>query len=288
MPKYKIIDEILSIEGDNIETFDEWFNDYKVSDDCEPTVRYRIKHGDISPCNDEHISHSEMVDKYRREDKTTLQYGADGVVRMQIVHNDALDDIEFTLTNMVEPVLSNSDLEYMYMGSYFYFYMLRRDVIMFHSSGLSFDGQGLLFTAPSGTGKSTHTRLWQAKFGDRVKMINDDKPAVGCGETFMTYGTPFSGKDHINNNISAPLKAIVLIDRAPENSVSVLNGVAKTHAIAEEILRPFNNPKLMIQTLELVDKVANNVPCYKLSCTPTEEAVDVIYSRLVQDGVLKG
>ena len=82
------------------------------------------------------------------------------------------------------------------------------------------DGAAYLFTAPSGTGKSTHTRLWREVFGDRVWMINDDKPMLRISENLVTaYGTPWNGKHHISRNASAPLKAIVQLNRGKENII---------------------------------------------------------------------
>ena len=61
-------------------------------------------------------------------------------------------------------------------------YVLQKDVLLFHSSALALDGQVYLFAAPSGTGKSTHARLWRETFGDRVVMVNDDKPLLKIAE----------------------------------------------------------------------------------------------------------
>ena len=80
------------------------------------------------------------------------------------------------------------------------------DGFFFHSSALELDGEGYLFTALSGTGKSTHTRNWRRLFGDRVTMINDDKPIIRkIDGRFYVCGTPWMGKSNIGCNRMAPV-----------------------------------------------------------------------------------
>lgn len=86
------------------------------------------------------------------------------------------------------------------------------NVLMLHGSALAFDGEGIIFSVKSGTGKSTHSRHWREVFGSRVRMIND-KPMLNINE-MKVYGTPWNGKHRLGNNNSAPIKAIVKIERA--------------------------------------------------------------------------
>ena len=92
------------------------------------------------------------------------------------------------------PYLSLDSCEYMCTGSMFYSQLLRHNGIMLHSSCVVVDDGAYLFTARSGTGKSTHTNLWLEKFGDRAYILNDDKPALRLENgTWFAYGTPWSG-----------------------------------------------------------------------------------------------
>ena len=78
------------------------------------------------------------------------------------------------------------------------------------------DGEAYIFTAVSGTGKSTHAMLWREVFGERVRMINDDKPLIRItpeGKA-VVYGTPWDGKHHLSKNSAFPLKAICWLTRA--------------------------------------------------------------------------
>ena len=98
--------------------------------------------------------------------------------------------------------------------------MLEYDTFLFHGSCVAVDGAGYLFTASSGTGKSTHTRLWRELLGDRAVMVNDDKPLIRVSKDGATiYGTPYNGKHRLGSNIAVPLKAVCLLERAQTNTI---------------------------------------------------------------------
>ena len=106
--------------------------------------------------------------------------------------------------------------------------LLERDTLLLHGSTVAVDGQAYLFTAPCGTGKSTHTRLWRELFGDRAVMVNDDKVFLQLRQDGVwAYGSPWMGKHGIGTNISAPLKGICFLRRGTENRIqkqSRING----------------------------------------------------------------
>ena len=83
------------------------------------------------------------------------------------------------------------------------------DTFLFHGSAVAVDGQTYLFTAKSGTGKSTHSRLWRKLLGDRAVMVNDDKPLIRVDDDGVTiFGTPYDGKHRLSTNTALPLKAV--------------------------------------------------------------------------------
>ena len=88
--------------------------------------------------------------------------------------------------------------------------LIDNDIILFHGSVVAVDGKGYLFTAVSGTGKSTHTRLWREYLGDRAVMVNDDKPLLKIKDNVTVYGTPWDGKHHLSSNISVVLPIVSL------------------------------------------------------------------------------
>lgn len=154
--------------------------------------------------------------------------------------------------------------------------------LSFHASAIMMDGGAYLFSAPSGTGKSTHTRLWQRRFGtDRVTVINDDKPALRIVDGVChAFGTPWSGKHQINANASAPLKAIVFLVRGSENRIRRLNGRETFARVLEQCLCVIRTPVQMMNLMELLDRMLSTTPVYELACTIDEQAAQLVYDTV--------
>ena len=158
--------------------------------------------------------------------------------------------------------------------------MIDHDTILFHGSVIAVDGEGFLFTAKSGTGKSTHTRLWREYFGERAVMVNDDKPLLKIGESGVTaYGTPYSGKHRLGANISVPLKAICILTRAEQNHIERISREEAYPMLLQQVYRPADMLK-MSSTLSLVDRLADNVRLYRLGCNMDIEAAKVAYEGM--------
>ena len=99
-------------------------------------------------------------------------------------------------------------------------------VLLMHGSALCMDGRAYIFSAPSGTGKSTHARLWREVFGDRVWMINDDKPLLRFSEQGVdVWGSPWDGKHRLSRNASASLQAVIFLRRGMENRIRPMTAV---------------------------------------------------------------
>jgi hypothetical protein len=156
------------------------------------------------------------------------------------------------------------------------------DGFFFHSSSLMLDGEGYVFTALSGTGKSTHTSLWRKHFGDRVTMINDDKPIIRkTGGKFFIYGTPWMGKAEIGNNIKSPVKAVYVLKRGEQNSAVRVSIGAVFKEILEATVVP-TEKELMSKLLSLLDEFFTSVPIYLLTCNISQNAVEAAYNAANQ------
>ncbi len=154
---------------------------------------------------------------------------------------------------------------------------LDRDVLLFHGSALTLDGNGYLFTAPSGTGKSTHAALWRAVWGDRVLMVNDDKPLLRVTDTgVLVSGTPWDGKHHLSAPGDYPLRAICLLERGEENRIYPMTSQEIYPALLGQTYRP-EDPLLMMKTLALLDRAMQHLKFYKMICTISPEAARVAY-----------
>lgn len=159
--------------------------------------------------------------------------------------------------------------------------LLPQDILLFHCSSLELDGRAYLFTAPSGTGKSTHARLWRQVFGDRVTMINDDKPLLRRQPdgSWKVYGTPYGGKDDLQTNTSQTICGIVLLERAPENHIERVSARDAFPRLLAQTYHDPNDPAALLRTMDLVGALAQ-LPVFRLGCTISEEAVHTAYQAL--------
>ena len=152
--------------------------------------------------------------------------------------------------------------------------------IVFHCSAIMVDGNAYLFTAPSGTGKSTHTRLWREMLGDKAVMVNDDKPLIRMvdGE-FFVYGTPWNGKHHLDTDCKAKIKAICQIYQDKENSIKKISKNQMLITILNQTIRP-KNVEDMDKLLGLIDKLLSSVDIYSLGCNISKEAALLSFNTM--------
>lgn len=179
------------------------------------------------------------------------------------------------------PHLSDEDCEYLVTGRIFYNQLLNHGGMMLHSSAVVMDGWAYLFSAPCGTGKSTHTTLWRKVFGeDRARILNDDKPALRFEDgRFYAYGTPWSGKTDQNINIRVPLAGVCMLRRGEVNTIKPYTGAAAIHDLLEQTVRPAD-PARMGCMLDLMDKLMTTVPVWELHCNMDPEAARVSYEAM--------
>lgn len=158
--------------------------------------------------------------------------------------------------------------------------MLDYDIFLFHGSVIAVDGIGYLFTAKSGTGKSTHARLWRELFGERAVMINDDKPLIQITDHgVLAYGTPWDGKHHLSSNTGVPLKAICILNRSEINEITGIDKREVLPILCQQSYRP-SDPTALMKTLSLVDKLGDSVKLYRLKCNMEPEAARISYAGM--------
>ena len=179
-----------------------------------------------------------------------------------------------------QPHLSKDDAEYISTGQFFYNTLLRHSGFLLHSSAVVVDGKAYLFSAASGTGKSTHTQLWLDTFGDRAYMLNDDKPAIRYEDgAWYAYGTPWSGKYDISTNARVPLAGICFLKRGEVNEIKPFTGSAAAFAFLEQTIRPAN-AAIRVKLMDLVEQLVKDVPFWQLSCNMEKEAAMVSYRAM--------
>lgn len=154
------------------------------------------------------------------------------------------------------------------------------DTILFHGSVIAVDGCGYLFTAKSGTGKSTHTRLWREHFGDRAVMVNDDKPFLKLeNDRVIACGSPWNGKHRLGCNMSVPLKAICILERGTENTINPIAAKEALPMLLQQSQRPMDRRKL-IKYLDLLDRLCERTAFYRLKCNMDPQAAVVAYEAM--------
>lgn len=156
----------------------------------------------------------------------------------------------------------------------------QRGILLFHASALQIDGKAYLFTAPSGTGKSTHARLWREAFGSRVTMINDDKPLIRLENgRFYAYGTPWNGKHRLSTRTSAEIAGICFLAQGKSNIIQPLNGREALPALMTQIHKP-ESAESTRDYLMLVSRLAQTVPVWRMECTISPEAAQLSYRTM--------
>ena len=154
------------------------------------------------------------------------------------------------------------------------------DTLLFHGSTIAVDNQAYLFTAKSGTGKSTHTRLWRELLGDKAVMVNDDKPFLKITEDgVLACGSPWNGKHRLGNNIQVPLKAICILERGEENSIKEISPKEALPMLIQQSARPAD-PKKMGKYMELIDRLTQKVKFYRMQCTMDPTAAQMAHDEM--------
>ena len=158
-------------------------------------------------------------------------------------------------------------------------YAPMRDTFLIHGSSISADQEGYIFTAVSGTGKSTHTGLWRKMLGNRAVMVDDDKPMIHVepdGEASVN-GTPWNGKHHLGEPITVPLKAICLLERSRENRIQEITLFEAMPKLMQQIYRPMN-AEAMKRMMACITRM--RVRYYRLGCNMEIQAARLSFETM--------
>ncbi len=163
--------------------------------------------------------------------------------------------------------------------------ILFRNCILFHqgmvihAAAIEWNGKGIMFSAPSGTGKTTQANLWRRYKG--AKIINADRPAVRVIDgTPWVYGTLWNGSSARYKNRSVPLSAIILLEQANKNEVRRLDGKEAVSRLMPRCFLPYYQEDIMKLAFDDLEGIIAVTPVYLLSCRPDYEAVELVYQCL--------
>ena len=156
-----------------------------------------------------------------------------------------------------------------------------RQTVLFHAAVVSYGGKGYLFLGPSGTGKSTHARLWLKHIED-TELVNDDNPIVRITEDdcAVVYGSPWSGKTHCYRNVSCPLGSIVVLSQAPYNKIRRLSGIEAYVNLVASISGKRWDERIANGLHQTENALASTVPMWHLDCLPDQAAAELCCSNV--------
>ena len=193
----------------------------------------------------------------------TDKNGQEGIVHLM---NTPLSHQQFVLGNAT-------------MIAYAYATADKKTVLM-HASVVSLEGRGYLMTAPSGTGKSTHTRLWRQCF-DQCELVNDDNPVVRIEQgKAIVYGSPWSGKTPCYRNVCHPVGAYVRLFQEPENNSHPYQPLEAYAMLLPAMSCMVWDKRMQTGVSKTVAEMVRLNPMYRLGCRPDEAA-----ARLCRDTI---
>ncbi len=151
--------------------------------------------------------------------------------------------------------------------------------IILHASFIEYQGRAYLFTAPSGTGKSTQANLWVNLRG--AELINGDRVCIRAMDGgLFACGIPFAGSSNVSKNRILPLAAVIYLKQAPQTMISRLRGFQAFRRIWEGCALNPSNESDMAKASGVVQKIVEQVPVCMLACTPDESAVRALEEML--------
>lgn len=155
--------------------------------------------------------------------------------------------------------------------------LLERGILHLHGSTVAVDGIGYLFTAKTGVGKSTHTRLWRQLLGERAQMVNDDRVFLQfAAEGVLAYGSPWSGKHGLDSNVCVPLAGICLLERGIENEIHSIEPEKALPLLLEQAFLPKEEQQEAVNAR--TEQLAQQVKLWRLKCNKEPEAAQLAYS----------
>lgn len=212
-----------------------------------------------------------------------------------LVIENSQDSILFVCDKQVEKVYSNIkpslSLDYVSFVRFGLWFVINMAFVLdgcsaVHSSTVVCRGGAVMFLGESGTGKSTHTRLWLENIAG-AELLNDDSPFVTSDdEGVKVYGSPWSGKTSCYKNECYPLRAVVRLSQAPYNKIRPLHKLQAVGALLPSLPPAFvYDITLEDALLGVLSKVVGEVPIYHLECLPDAAAAQLSFNTIFGDGV---
>lgn len=255
----------------------------KFSTKQAPDLLYEVRYAPTLPSTDS--------EPFYRDDRVRLYRMQCGILRVYsdlYTHRDTVSVLERAQTDdclVQEITVSQHRYPWGTTAAQLYeildlqHYLLRFRRLLIHGAYVLHEGRAIIFTAPSGVGKSTQAELWRQHCGAAV--INGDRVVIGFENgRLMAYGFPFSGSSDDCENVDAPVAAIVSLSQAKENRLQRLNGIEALRQLLRGVyLQPENQTDLPKQ-FDFVAEVVQKIPIYHLACLPDQNAAQLLRVNL--------
>jgi hypothetical protein len=200
-----------------------------------------------------------------------------------IVIGEKLTEDYFKKYQKTQPHLTLGEVEHIFLADEFFVRILKYKSIMIHSSAVKYKGKCYLFSAPSGIGKSTHTKMWKKIYGDDVEIINDDKPVVRLiDNNLYAYGTPFAGGTYGYKDDRGLLDTIVFLKRGENNSIKEITNAQALPQLLYETTRKLHKVN-MEKVFDMFDLIFEKVKFYELFCNMEEDAAILAHDTIVKE-----
>ena len=278
MQVYRIAGLVFGIEGADDTREDRVWQ--KFSSSGEPQIVFRVQHVQTLPKFD--------AQPYFADGRLRRYRTCEGEARVYsdlYTHRDTVAVTEYSEGECLVQDLRISDDRYPWgttAGQLFEVLdlprlLLRFNRLVMHGAYIQSQGRAIIFTAPSGVGKSTQAELWRRTCGSRI--VNGDRVVIGFDDgQLMAYGFPFSGSSPECENVAAPIAAIVSLSQAKENRLHLLSGKEAIKQLVRGVYSEGGNDFSAQIALGL--RVAQSVPVYHLACLPDEGAVGILHRDL--------
>jgi hypothetical protein len=282
MQRFRIADLLLEVTSDNICTAN-LFEAFSSPDEHDPDLKIHLNNcskiqrpiGETISVEDYQWVHNSNIDKtYAAYIEDKLSNNIISMAELNTIWTSAC--ISFDSTFISEKnVLTGPMGQFLFRN-----FILHHQGIAIHSSAIDLNGKGILFSAPSGTGKSTQANLWKIHKG--AKILNGDRPVVRVlNNQPYVYGTPWSGSSLEFLNSNAPLSAIVMLEQSTKNSIYKLTNQEAVSKLMPRCFLPYHDSNLMSIAIKNLEKIINNTPIYLLKCRADKEAVELTYKSIL-------
>lgn len=279
---YHIAGHVLAVSGEGVGEMMSKLLGFKVFLTEKP-VEWEMKIGELDTVLPFTILHSFDLEQY------DCHYGMnEDIDVLQIIERNSGKEVFRMQHRWGEPIVTatqTGDKDVLRFALWFAFnlFAVPLGIMAIHSSTIVCKRKANLFLGESGTGKSTHTRLWLKNI-EGCRLLNDDSPIISVENgRVMVYGSPWSGKTACYHNVGFPVNAFVRLRQEKQNVITKLK-VFQAFAA----LQPSTPPSLSYsdfyssKVIENLDSILRQVPVYQLGCLPNDEAAHLAYSTLYQ------